>query len=57
MLLAEKEIEGKYFEDWNKKYMDACSSLEKRDERMDALQEELETDLIIVGATAIEDRL
>ena len=57
LLLAEKEIDKQKFDEWNTKYLAAASSLEKRDERMELLQEEIETDLVIVGATAIEDRL
>jgi magnesium-transporting ATPase (P-type) len=57
LLLAEKQIDRTYFEDWNTRYMEACSSMEKRDDKMDALQEELETNLVVVGATAIEDKL
>lgn len=57
LLLAERQLDGAYFEQWNRNYMEACSSLERRDERMDALQEEIEVELVIVAATAIEDRL
>lgn len=57
LLLAEKYIDPVYFKDWNERYLEACSSMEKRDEKMDLLQEELEVDLIVVGATAIEDKL
>jgi magnesium-transporting ATPase (P-type) len=31
--------------------------MEKRDEKMEELQEELEVNLTILGATAIEDKL
>ena len=37
--------------------MEACSSIENRDEKMETLQDEIERELNVVGATAIEDKL
>lgn len=32
-------------------------SLDSRDERLDAIYEEIERDMVLLGATAIEDKL
>jgi phospholipid-translocating ATPase len=45
------------YDEWNARYKIAGESLEKRDEKMEALQEELEENLTVLGATAIEDKL
>jgi magnesium-transporting ATPase (P-type) len=37
--------------------LEALGSLDKRDEKMEALQDEIETGLFLVAATAIEDKL
>ena len=52
-----KKIDAKYYARWNKDYEAAKSLLEGKLERMEQLHDELERDLEIIGATAIEDRL
>ena len=37
--------------------MQACSTLDKSEEKMSELQDKIEVDLEVVGATAIEDKL
>lgn len=37
--------------------MEACFSVQNREELMEASQEKIEVDLELIGATAIEDRL
>ncbi len=39
------------------KYQEAITSIENREKKMEEAQELIERDLILVGATAIEDRL
>lgn len=46
-----------YYEEWNQRYQEAVVSLENREEKIDAIYEEIETGLRLLGATAIEDRL
>ena len=57
LVLAEKTIEHDFFEVWRRKYEYAKNLLENRTEKMKQLQEEIEKDLNLVGATAIEDKL
>ena len=56
-MLAVKKIDPKYYSKWNKDYEAAKSLLEGKLERMEQLHNEIEKDLQIIGATAIEDRL
>lgn len=45
------------YEVWNKRFTEANVSLEDREGQIDAVYEDLERDLRLLGATAIEDRL
>ncbi|PCH37630.1 phospholipid-translocating P-type ATPase [Wolfiporia cocos MD-104 SS10] len=57
LTLAYKVITEDDYEAWNRKYVEASVSLESREEKVEAVYEEVERDLILLGATAIEDRL
>ncbi|KAL4478908.1 hypothetical protein ABPG72_019345 [Tetrahymena utriculariae] len=57
LLLCEKEISNEEYQSWSKQYHEACTTIENREERMTEVQALLEKDLILVGATAIEDKL
>uniref|UniRef100_A0A8C0L9W1 Phospholipid-transporting ATPase n=1 Tax=Canis lupus dingo TaxID=286419 RepID=A0A8C0L9W1_CANLU len=57
LCLCYKEIEEKEYEEWNKKFMAASIASTNRDEALDKVYEEIEKDLILLGATAIEDKL
>lgn len=57
LLLAEKNLTETYFNQWNKQYLAASTLMELREESMNELQNDIETDLMIIGATAIEDKL
>lgn len=55
--MAEKKLDPENFQVWRKKYDLAKNLLENRAQKMKELQEEIEKDLALVGATAIEDKL
>ncbi|XP_029435473.1 phospholipid-transporting ATPase IC [Rhinatrema bivittatum] len=57
LCLCYKDINHTEFEKWNKKYMAASLVASNRDEALDKVYEEIETNLILLGATAIEDKL
>ncbi|XP_069885159.1 phospholipid-transporting ATPase IC isoform X1 [Dipodomys merriami] len=57
LCLCYKEIEENEFAEWNKKFMAASVAVTNRDEALDRVYEEIEKDLILLGATAIEDKL
>lgn len=43
--------------DWSQRQQIAAVSLDAREEKLNAMYEEIESDLILVGVTAIEDKL
>ncbi|XP_069043524.1 phospholipid-transporting ATPase ID-like isoform X2 [Lepisosteus oculatus] len=57
LVLAGKDLEESYFEDWKQRHHEASVALDGREEKLDELYEEIETDLMLLGATAIEDKL
>jgi phospholipid-translocating ATPase len=57
LVLAYKELSEEEYKQWADEYMAASSSLENREAKMDAVASQVEKDLILLGATAIEDRL
>jgi magnesium-transporting ATPase (P-type) len=57
LVLAKKYIEKSDFEVWNGKYKQALSSLSNREEKVAALQDEIESNMTLIAATAIEDKL
>ncbi|XP_041094490.1 phospholipid-transporting ATPase ID-like [Polyodon spathula] len=57
LVLAYKDLEEGYFEDWKARHHEASTALEEREEKLDELYEEIEKNLQLLGATAIEDKL
>jgi len=57
LLLAKRVIPRELFDKWNEKYMQASCLIKDRDAAMAECQEEIEKDMDIIGATAIEDKL
>ncbi|CAJ0958411.1 unnamed protein product [Ranitomeya imitator] len=57
LCLCYKDISPEEYVRWNKKYQEASVSMADRDEALDKVYEEIETNLVLLGATAIEDKL
>ncbi|XP_028376804.1 phospholipid-transporting ATPase FetA-like [Phyllostomus discolor] len=57
LLVAYRELDNSFYRDWSKKHSEACLSLENREDKISAVYEEVEKDLMLLGATAIEDKL
>ncbi|CAH0724955.1 unnamed protein product, partial [Brenthis ino] len=57
LALAWRPLEERGFAEWKRRHQAAALALRDRDERLDAIYEEIETDLILMGVTAIEDKL
>ncbi|XP_075154289.1 ATPase phospholipid transporting 8B isoform X3 [Haematobia irritans] len=57
LVLAERELSIDFYEDWSKRHMDASVSMDNREEKLNAIYEEVESELVLVGVTAIEDKL
>ncbi|XP_013108073.2 phospholipid-transporting ATPase ID isoform X1 [Stomoxys calcitrans] len=57
LVLAERQLSKDFYEDWSKRHMDASISLDNREDKLGVLYEEVESELVLVGVTAIEDKL
>ncbi|AES96443.2 phospholipid-transporting ATPase-like protein [Medicago truncatula] len=57
LCLAYKELHPDVYESWNEKFLQAKSSLSDREKKLDEVAELIENDLILIGSTAIEDKL
>uniref|UniRef100_A0A8C6E3E2 Phospholipid-transporting ATPase n=1 Tax=Moschus moschiferus TaxID=68415 RepID=A0A8C6E3E2_MOSMO len=57
LMVAYRELDSAFFQDWSKKHSEACLSLENRENKISIVYEEIERDLMLLGATAIEDKL
>ena len=57
LVLSVRKLETEQFEQWRVRYEDARNLIEGKKEVMESLQDELEANLTIVGATGIEDKL
>ncbi|CAJ2651274.1 unnamed protein product [Trifolium pratense] len=57
LCLAYRELHPNVYESWNEKFIQAKSSLQDREKKLDEVAELIENDLILIGSTAIEDKL
>ncbi|KAG6444922.1 hypothetical protein O3G_MSEX003645, partial [Manduca sexta] len=57
LALAWRPLEERGFVEWKRRHQAAALALRDRDEQLDAIYEEIETDLLLMGVTAIEDKL
>ncbi|KAI5956561.1 DNF1 [Candida jiufengensis] len=57
LCIAERELSWNQYIEWNKRHQIAASALEDRENKMEAVADSIERELILLGGTAIEDRL
>ena len=57
LCLAYRRIPKEEYDEWNAKYREAQSSIHDREKKCNEIAELIEKDLILMGATAIEDKL
>ncbi|CAI4211132.1 unnamed protein product [Parascedosporium putredinis] len=57
LCIAERELSEDEYYAWKKKHDQAAAAIENREEKLDAVAELIEQDLMLLGGTAIEDRL
>ena len=57
LFLAQKYIDEDTYQKWSEESKTAKLALVNREERVAAVDEKIETDLELIGSTAIEDRL
>ncbi|XP_019065301.1 probable phospholipid-transporting ATPase IM isoform X2 [Fukomys damarensis] len=57
LAIAYRDLDEKYFREWHQMLQTASAATHERDDRVSGLYEEIERDLTLLGATAIEDKL
>lgn len=57
LALAYKDLDEGYMKGWQQRHHEVSTALEGREEKLDELYEEIEKDLLLLGATAVEDKL
>ncbi|CAN4116247.1 unnamed protein product [Withania somnifera] len=57
LCLAYRDLSPDVYESWNEKFIQAKSSLREREKKLDEVSELIEKDLVLIGCTAIEDKL
>ncbi|XP_035765721.1 phospholipid-transporting ATPase ID-like, partial [Neolamprologus brichardi] len=57
LALAYKDLDEAYMIDWTQRHHEASVAMEGREEKLDELYEEIEKDMMLLGATAVEDKL
>lgn len=50
-------MDEQFYQDWKERHHEASLALEAREEKLDKIYEEIEQNLTLLGATAIEDKL
>ncbi|KAM9966517.1 hypothetical protein ACTFIR_006735 [Dictyostelium discoideum] len=57
LMVAERDLTVEEYEEWKQQFFQASTSIENREEKIEAVCELIEKDLSLVGTTAIEDKL
>lgn len=57
LAIAYRDLDDKYFKEWQKMLENANAAGDEKDEKIVNLYEEIESDLMLLGATAVEDKL
>lgn len=47
LMVAYRELDEAFFQDWSKRHNEACLSLENRESRLSSIYEEVEKDLMV----------
>lgn len=57
LVLAERQIDENFYNRWRRKYQEAAVAINSRDDKLELVFEEIESEMRLVGVTAIEDKL
>ncbi|XP_039491592.1 phospholipid-transporting ATPase ID isoform X4 [Drosophila santomea] len=57
LALAERRLTEQYYNDWRSRQQEAALSMDAREQKLNAIYEEIESEMQLVGVTAIEDKL
>ncbi|XP_037711447.1 phospholipid-transporting ATPase ID isoform X7 [Drosophila subpulchrella] len=57
LALAERRLTEQYYNDWRSRQQEAALSMDSREQKLNEIYEEIESEMQLVGVTAIEDKL
>lgn len=57
LCVAERDLTEEFYQEWAKDHDFAAQALTNRDDRLEEVADRIERDLMLIGGTAIEDRL
>ncbi|EXJ83729.1 phospholipid-translocating ATPase [Capronia coronata CBS 617.96] len=57
LCVAERELDEETYQEWNRDHDFAAQALTDREDRLEEVADRIERDLVLLGGTAIEDRL
>ncbi|XP_044122370.1 phospholipid-transporting ATPase ID isoform X1 [Neovison vison] len=57
LVLAYKDLDEEYYGGWAQRRLQASLAQDSREDRLASVYEEVESDMVLLGATAIEDKL
>ncbi|KAF3822903.1 hypothetical protein GH733_010339 [Mirounga leonina] len=57
LVLAYKDLDEQYYGEWAQRLLQASLARDSREDRLASVYEEVESDMVLLGATAIEDKL
>ena len=57
LCIAEKDVDEEYYQEWSRDHDFAAQALQDREDRLEEVADRIERDLMLIGGTAIEDRL
>lgn len=57
LCLAYRYIDEQFYKEWNERFNEASCAIQNREDRVNEVCNEIESDLLLLGATAIEDKL
>lgn len=57
LCIAEKDLDEETYQDWSRDHDFAAQALQDREARLEEVSDRIERDLMLLGGTAIEDRL
>ncbi|KAK2084351.1 Phospholipid-transporting ATPase ID [Saguinus oedipus] len=57
LVLAYRDLDEEYYEDWAERRLQASLAQDSREDRLASIYEEVENNMMLLGATAIEDKL
>ncbi|CRK86707.1 CLUMA_CG000540, isoform A [Clunio marinus] len=57
LVLAERIVDESFYNRWRRRQQDAAIAPKDREDKLEAIYEEIESDMRLIGVTAIEDKL